>query len=233
MLSLAACGSQLARATLRGEESSMAQKILRLYLESIMVNSNGVPPGWEDGKPHNLVVATLRYPRSGAPSIVSTKHIRLQNQIEFDPNASPSGSIWERLIFKEQVDDETELQVKVLYHHDPSKLDAVLKALCGLASGIVETALLTTGVLGIVIGGMVGELADVAKQSGPETLFLGQTDPLMITVAGVFSDPVALGVTNPKDKHIPYFPPGSSAPQFFTIPANNGVIRLRPEWEPP
>lgn len=209
----------------------MARKILRIYVEKIVVKSNGIPPGWDDNSPHNLIVATLLYPRSGAPTVGSTKQVKLQNGIPFTPIANPPETVWLSLIFKEEVDGETELQVKVFYHHDPSKVEMFLKKLFGFATTILESVVAATGVLGIVISGVVGEISDEVKQSGPEGLVLGQTQPLQVSVGDTFPSPVALGITNPTSKEISYFPPGSTTPASFTIPADNGEITLRLEWE--
>jgi hypothetical protein len=208
----------------------MEQKILRVYLDGIMLNSNGVPPGWEDSQPHNLVVATLRYPRSGAPSVVSTKLLSLQSQREFTPSAA--GNIWDRLLFKEAIEGETELQVKVLYHSTPSKAEEILKKLFGVGVSVLESVLGGVGVLGIILAGALGEIVDSVKQSGPEILSLGQTKPLAIKVTDEFTAPVALGLINATNRELSYFPPGSNTSKVFTIPANNGLIRLKLEWQP-
>jgi hypothetical protein len=56
------------------EDKAMSRGVLRLLVQSIQVKYNGEVP--DDQKPkagtRNLLVATLRYPRSGAPSVVTT-----------------------------------------------------------------------------------------------------------------------------------------------------------------
>jgi hypothetical protein len=207
----------------------MARKILRVYLESVLVQSNGAPPGWNGDQPHNLMVATLRYPRSGAPSVASTKRIKLKSGVAFV--AATGSPVWDSLIFKEEVDDETELRIKLLYHRDPSKLENVLKEIFGGAANVLGGFLETTGTLGLIIGGAIGEVADEAnKPSGPDSLVIGRTDPLPICVNDGFERPVALGIVNPSEKKISYFPPSSTEPQSYTIPKGNGELKLRFEW---
>src|SRR5579875_2428647 len=126
----------------------MARKTLRVYLEKILLNCNGMqPPGIASPateQAHNLIVATLKYPRSGAPTVASVKQVRLLNgvPVSYLPAAN---NFWDRLLFKEDVDDETELQIHVTNHTDPSKTAEWVKQLLGLGTKVLAAALATTG----------------------------------------------------------------------------------------
>lgn len=70
----------------------------------------------------------------------------------------------------------------------------------------------------------MGEISDVAGKSGPQSLVIGETGSLQVSVADTFASPIALGTTNPKSRDISYFAPGSTTPASFAIPTNNGEL---------
>jgi hypothetical protein len=89
---------------------TLKRAIVRVELVSAFVESNGDPP--EDiitiaEEKNNAIVATLKYPRSGAPSVVSSFPVNLKSGVEI----SFTGDFFERGLFKEEVQGETELEL--------------------------------------------------------------------------------------------------------------------------
>jgi hypothetical protein len=185
----------------------MARCMLRLSIHTIQVKSNGDVP--EDQLPkdgtNNLLVATLRYPRSGAPSIVSTFPLNLQDNVlqSFDvADFFTSG------VFKEEIDTETILKIQVMDRAQPSTFTKVVAALAG-------------AILGAELGGIVGGISNaivgaVAKLPADAVTSSFKVDDETVTVLGegevrlsVGSIPSALTInlTAPADVTKTYYAP--------------------------
>lgn len=125
----------------------MARGILRVSVREVTVSANGDVP--EDKNPearsaekNNAIVANLRYPRSGAPSVVSSLAVNLESggTTRFDVD-----DFWRSGLFKEEVDGETVLSIQILDRDLTSRFAKVVAALAG--------TILTAG-LGGVVGGI-------------------------------------------------------------------------------
>jgi hypothetical protein len=91
----------------------MVKRILLVSIESINVFQNGdvLGQGAPAGKDkRNALMASLKYPRSGAPSVTSGQHFDLTNNVPLKPDQT---DFFQCGIFKEEVQDETILQVKL------------------------------------------------------------------------------------------------------------------------
>lgn len=94
--------------------------------------------GYTKNRGKNKLVATMRYPRSGAPTILSTKDgIWLTSQAD---KATKTGTrfdrhndFWESLLFKEVVNGETRLQIKIVDLDSAGKLESFILEALGAA----------------------------------------------------------------------------------------------------
>jgi hypothetical protein len=131
---------------------TLKRAIVRVELVSAFVESNGDPP--EDiitiaEEKNNAIVATLKYPRSGAPSVVSSFPVNLKSGVEI----SFTGDFFERGLFKEEVQGETELELVITDRDEPNKLDQLLgqlfSVLMGFALGGVPSFIGAIGKVGV------------------------------------------------------------------------------------
>ncbi len=129
----------------------MARGVLRLLVESVTVKSNGDVPGDKNPEAksedkNNVLIATLRYPRSGAPSVVSALKVNLESGVSTTFDIT---NFWESGVFKEEVDGETILKVQVLDRDVTSRLTkffallfgTILKAGLGVVTGGISNAI--------------------------------------------------------------------------------------------
>lgn len=134
----------------------------------------------------NLIIATLQYPRPGAPVVSSTKALDLPSGRErrFDDS-----EFWEALLFKETVLDETVLQLVV---SDRDNRSAFLKILGFVMSvglgGVVGASIkgITNLVLGGIATGASTPLLGTLKTLGGKgnTQVIGETAKVSIRVNG-------------------------------------------------
>ena len=162
----------------------MSKKLLRVLIEDLVVFSNGDVPGEapaQDGDlENNAVFASLRYPRSGVPEAVSVVQIDLKNNqspetLNVNDFFSDSG------LFKEEVQDETILKIKVTNRDSRSRLAEIVgKALGGVLG-------LATGGFGKVAGLVAGFGIDaltksIASEADQQFFVIGAIEPLRLKV---------------------------------------------------
>jgi hypothetical protein len=146
----------------------MKRKLLRIYVKSIKVEKNGDLPfesqtTENDEEKNNAIIATLVYPRSGAPAVTSTKYCDLKNgkKLTFDTN-----DFWKSGLFKEEVQGETILKIMVADRDKISKFSRFLvkltKTLMGTGFGAV-TGGITNVFLGAVVNMALNEYKDSLK----------------------------------------------------------------------
>lgn len=145
----------------------MIPTLLRISLKEIQVTFNGdeVLKGNKPRKPaaaddasaqDNLIVATLQYPRPGAPVVTTTKALDLPSGYKREFAES---EFWEGLLFKETVCGETVLQVLVSDRDNRSTfLKMVGLILSAGIGGFVGASI--KGITNVILGGIakgVGE----------------------------------------------------------------------------
>jgi len=139
----------------------MATKKLVIRILDLKVNSNGDFPGTKPshdddlGLKNNSLMASLTYPRSGASQVLSVKQYDLANgtpAVLIDPDHPDP--FFDSLLFREDVDDQTVLNVKVTNLDESGKAGKFFLALFGAVFGAGVGAV--TGGLSSVIGAIVG-----------------------------------------------------------------------------
>lgn len=139
----------------------MPKKLVTVRIKSLTVDTNGNFPdeGFaqdaDHGLKNNSLMASLKYPRSGAPNVLAVKQYHLVNHVPANliDDQHPD-QFFDPLLFREEVVGHTNL------HLGLTKLDAtgkgakillnVLAVVLGAAFGVV------TGGLGKVLGAVVG-----------------------------------------------------------------------------
>ena len=218
----------------------MSKRTLWVSIESITVQVNGDVPGQNaptgDDK-RNAVVATLTYPRSGAPTVSSGQQYNLPNTNAFQPDQT---DFFTSGLFKEVVQDETILQIKITDTDRTSKAEkiflAILGALVNAALGTAAKGL--TGFFGAVAGAGVDQIKTGMGQLGNDQVFvIGQTDKIRLNVDNLPTDRnnplrMALGLTVPDDIDKPFIvlgPTGQPETKHLILAKGtaNGQINLR------
>jgi len=202
-------------------EGDMSRKTLWAKIESITVFENGDVPGQrapQGGDKTNAVIASLTYPRSGVPSITSGQQYNLAKNEPMRPDASDFFSCG---LFKEEVVEETILQIKVTDTDRASKaerfFEAVLAAVFGAAFGVV------TGGLSKFFGAIAGFGIDQVKGSiagagGDEVFAIGQTDKVRLHVDTLPQNPA-----QPLRMNLALIVPEEVRKPFFTIENGSAV----------
>lgn len=157
----------------------MSKILLRVNIEKIWVKSNGDLPKKENAdeddkkaQKNNAIVATMVYPRSGAPNVISTKMVDLQNNKvkNFDLE-----DFWDSGLFKEEVDGETKLRIQVTDRDKISKFDKVFTT--------IFSALMGAG-LGAVTGGIsnvfLGAIANLGIETYTGTISVGKGEKINV-----------------------------------------------------
>lgn len=157
----------------------MSKILLRVNIEKVWVKSNGDLPKKENADEHdkkaqknNAIVATMVYPRSGAPNVISTKMVNLQNNKvkSFDLE-----DFWDSGLFKEEVDGETKLRIQVTDRDKISKFDKVFTT--------IFSALMGAG-LGAVTGGIsnvfLGAIANLGIKTYTGTISVGKGEKINV-----------------------------------------------------
>lgn len=194
----------------------MARGVLRLLIQSIQVKSNGDVP--EDQKPKtgtsNLLVATLRYPRSGAPSVVTTFPLDLKDNVVHNFDV---GDFFGSVIFKEEIDTETILKIQLLDRQEPSTFTKVVAALAGAIFGAALDGIvggISNAIVGAVAALPVTSLKSSFKLDGETTTVLGEGE-IKLSV-GSIPGTLAVPLTVPEDVTEEYYgfaQPGGGQPQ--------------------
>jgi hypothetical protein len=221
----------------------MSKRILWVSIESITVRANGDVPG-QDAPPgddkRNGVLATLIYPRSGAPTVNSGQQYNLPNYLPdrtvFHPDQT---DFFSSGLFKEIVQDETILQIKITDTDRASKAEKIFFAILGnLVNGALTAATGgLTGFFGAIAGAGVDQVKTGMRKLGDDQVYvIGQTDKIRINVDNLPTDKnnplrMALGLTVPDDVEKPYIvlgPTGQPETQYLRLPKGsaNGEIVL-------
>ncbi|HEU4617661.1 MAG TPA: hypothetical protein VFV10_06440 [Gammaproteobacteria bacterium] len=154
----------------------MARKsaYLRIALESVRVQYNGderveagAPPrgpsrgGRSEEDEDNVLVASLEYPRSGAPQVTSTKSLDLPSGYDyrFDP-----ADFWESGLFKEEVYGETKLTLVVSDRDKRSKIFRWFRKIFG---GALSSYLspMVNGISNVFLGSVASDLQGRMKEA--------------------------------------------------------------------
>jgi hypothetical protein len=217
--------------------------ILRLSLKSVTVESNGDVP--EDKNPeaaskdkNNVLVASLRYPRSGAPSVASTMKMNLESGVTL---AFDTSNFWESGLFKEEVDGETVLKLQVLDRDVPGKLTKLFATLFGtiFKAGL---GVLTGGISNAIVGAVAAlpaeAFASTFKVDGETFTVLGEGE--LALQAGGIPPQIAIYLVAPVDVSKEYFDqeaPGSTkivkrTRKLLTKGQKSGTVALQAAWEP-
>lgn len=157
----------------------MSKILLRVNIEKIWVKSNGDLPKKENAdeddkkaQKNNAIVATMVYPRSGAPNVISTKMVDLQNNKVKSFNLE---DFWDSGLFKEEVDGETILRIQVTDRDEISKFDKVFTT--------IFSALMGAG-LGAVTGGIsnvfLGAIANLGIETYTGTISVGKGEKINV-----------------------------------------------------
>lgn len=164
----------------------MSQKLVTIRIKNLVVESNGnfddehFAHDDEQGLKNNSLMASLKYPRSGAPNVVAVKQFDLGNN---DParliDADHPDEFFDPLLFREEVTDYTVLHLGV------TKLDAEGKAtkiFLSLLSVLLKAGFgVATGGLGAVLGavagfGVDGITGEITKAGDNNDTLIGAAD---------------------------------------------------------
>jgi hypothetical protein len=137
------------------------QRQLTIRIRELVVDSNGDFPGTKPshnddlGLRNNSLMASLTYPRSGASQVLSVKQYDLEDgkpaRLVDEDNPSP---FFDPLLFREDVQDQTVLNIKVTNLDESGKAEKFFLTLLGTIFG--AGASVVTGGLSTVIGAIVG-----------------------------------------------------------------------------
>jgi hypothetical protein len=217
----------------------MSKRTLWVSIESITVLVNGDVPGQsaptEDDK-RNAVLATLTYPRSGAPTVNSGQQYNLPNNSAFQPDQT---DFFTSGLFKEIVQDETILQIKITDTDRASKAEKIFLKILGalVNAGLAAATGNLTGFLGAIAGAGVDQVKTGLGTLGDDQVFvIGQTEKIRLNVDNLPTDRnnplrMALGLTVPDDIDKPFFVlgPDGAETKHLILPKGtpNGEIVLR------
>lgn len=135
----------------------MSEWLLRATIREVRVEYNGTdspgttPPD-EEYEHHNVVVAVLAYPRSGATVVTSLRELNLPSGNTFD-NFGPEPTFFDNGLFKEVVQGETALRINI---SDRERRNAFVRFVRRALGGGLGALL--RGNSGRMLGGMVGNL---------------------------------------------------------------------------
>lgn len=132
----------------------MARALFTISIESIQVVSNGDDPGQHDKGKNNAIVASLEYPRSGAPSVLSTRLLDLVSNTSY---VFAPKTFWTAGLFKEEIQGSSRLKIVVT---DRDKTPTIEKFFTRFVAALMGAALGTiTGGIGNALLGAVAKFA--------------------------------------------------------------------------
>ncbi len=207
----------------------MQRKLLFVSIDSITLNLTGEPPNVHDESIKHAVMATLIYPRSGAPTVTSA--LTVADLVSGDNDLS-LGGFSSNGLFKEEVQDSTLLNLTVVNRQQTSDVAKFLLGLFAtiLGAGIGVATGGLTGVLGAVSAFGVDAIKGGIKGAGDdEVITIGSTNNIPINIAEIGPDPVTreflLVLTDPVVKR--FIDPATGQVATLTInPGQNGTVRL-------
>ena len=208
----------------------MPRKLLYVTVDRITLTTNGEPPNVTDDSVKHALMATMLYPRSGAPTVTSALPVK---ELARGPNDLAGLSFYSNGLFKEEVQDTTLLNIKVVNRQESSKIEKFILSLFatifGAGVGVLTGGL--TGVLGAVTAFGVDALKGGIKSAGDdEVITIGETDNIPIDIASLGS----IAITHDYDLILKapvvkrFIDPRTGQVNSFTInPGANGSIRLK------
>jgi hypothetical protein len=178
----------------------MSRKLLTVVISELVVNSNGDIPGDkpsddpDTGLKNNALSASLRYPRSGAPQVTSTKQYDLLNgkpATLLDPDQPDT--FFDPLLFREEVIDRTVLNLNVTDRDAASGFEKFLLGVFStvLGAGFAAVTGGLSGILGAVTGLGIDNLKNQITGAGNETMtVIGKAQPLPLVMDNLSPTPV-------------------------------------------
>jgi hypothetical protein len=219
----------------------MSKRTLWVSIESITLGQNGDVPG--QSAPHgedkrNAVVASLTYPRSGAPTVSSGQQYNLPQNGPFQPDQN---DFFTSGLFKEDVDDETILQIKITDTDRTSKGEKIFLTILGTLVNVGLTAASggLSGFFGAVAGAGVDQITTGMGGLGDDHVYVvGETDQVRLEMDQLPADKhkplrMTLGLVVPEDIDKPYFvldhQTGQPVTHHLRLPKGtaNGTITLK------
>ena len=208
----------------------MPRKLLYVTVDSISLTTNGEPPNVTDNAVKHALIATMLYPRSGAPTVTSALPVK---GLARGANDLAVLGFYSNGLFKEEVQDSTLLNVKVVNRQETSKIEkfiiTLFATIIGAGVGVATGGL--TGVLGAVSAFGVDALKGGIKSAGDdEVITLGETDNIPIDIAQIGSAAVTQNYDLILKKEVVkrFIDPQTGQIATYTIaPGSNGSIRLR------
>ena len=208
----------------------MPRKLLFVTVDSITLTTNGEPPNVNDNAVKYAMMATMLYPRSGAPTVTSALPVR---ELARGTNDLAPLGFFGNGLFKEEVQDSTLLNVKVVNRQETSKIEKFIVTLfatiLGAGLGVVTGGL--TGVLGAVSAFGVDALKGGLKSAGDdEVVTIGETNNIPIQIAEIGPVPLVrdYDLILKEDVVSRFIDPQTRQVATYTITAGgNGSIRLR------
>jgi len=208
----------------------MARKLLYVTVDSITLTTNGEPSNVSDNAVKHALMATMLYPRSGAPTVTSALPVKELAQGTTDLTGP---SFYSNGLFKEEVQDSTLLNVKVVNRQETSKIEKFIlnlfATIFGAGVGVLTGGL--TGVLGAITAFGVDALKGGIKSAGDdEVITIGETDNIPIDISNIGPTAIThdydLILKNEVVKR--FIDPQTGQIGTFTIsPGGNGSMRLR------
>lgn len=218
----------------------MSKRTLWISIESITLLQNGDVPGQtapQGDNKRNAVMASLTYPRSGAPTVTSGQQYNVPQDAPFQPDQT---NFFISGLFKEDVDTATMLEIKVTDTDFASKAEKIFVAILGalVNAGLTAAAGGLTGFLGAIAGAGIGQIkTGMSGLGGDQVYVVGATDKIALNMDDLPSDKatplrMGLGLVVPDDIDKPYFvldpETGNPVERHLLIPKGtpNGEIIL-------
>lgn len=208
----------------------MPRKLVYVTVESITLTSNGEPPNVTDNAIKHALMATMLYPRSGAPTVTSALPVK---ELACGNNDLSDWGFYGNGLFKEEVQDSTLLNVKIVNRQESSKIEKFILSLFATIAGAGVNVLTggLTGILGAVSAFGVDALKSGIKSAGnDEVITIGETDNIPIDIADIGSQPITrdYDLILKKDVIKRFIDPQTDQISALTIKAGgNGSIRLQ------
>jgi hypothetical protein len=208
----------------------VARKLLYVTVESITVATTGEPLNVNDKSVTHALMAILIYPRSGAPTVTSALPIQ---ELARGTTTLSSPSFFSNGLFKEEVQDSTLMNIKVMNRQGEGKIDKFFLKFFSTILGVGLGAL--AGGLGAVLGAISGIAIDALKggiqgAGNDEVIAIGETNNIPIDILRIGPAPVTqsypLILKQEVEKR--YIDPQTNQPATLRIsPGVNGSINLR------
>jgi hypothetical protein len=191
----------------------MSKHTLWVSIESITLLRNGDVPGQTTPageEKRNAIVASLTYPRSGAPTVTSGQQYNLPENEPFRPDQA---DFFASGLFKEEVEDETILQIKVTDTDKIGKAEKIFLTVMGVLvnAGLTAATGGLTGFFGAIAGAGVSQVqTGMAGVTGDQVYIVGETDKIKLKMNDLPTDRnnpqrMTLGLIIPSEIDKPFF----------------------------